>query len=92
MLWALVEGYFGRRLALWTSWRIGDELRPGVWERGFEIKWEPRDLWIGLYYTGEQASPRCGCPDAVVDDCLDFYLCVVPTLVFHLYFRRRYAQ
>jgi hypothetical protein len=32
-----------------------------------EVRWEPRDLWIGYYYSGSG----------------DYYLCLVPCLPIH---------
>lgn len=37
-----------------------------------EIKFEPRDLWVGLYWDRKR-------------DSLHFYVCPVPTLVIHLW-------
>ena len=38
------------------------------------IKWEPRDLWIGLFWDQRQ-------------DGKHFYVCLVPTVVIHWVYR-----
>ncbi len=38
----------------------------------FELGIEPRDLWVGLYWTRKGAFWH-------------FYVCIVPVLVFHFY-------
>lgn len=36
-----------------------------------EIQWEPRDVWTGVYWKWE--------------DCfLDVFVCLIPTIVFHV--------
>lgn len=95
LLWALADGSVGRRLWLWTSWpRAGGvfcpaRLRPGVWERAVEVRWEPRDCWIGLFYEADVFEPGDYLvPGMPRTRALDFYACLVPTLVLHVYFRR----
>lgn len=42
----------------------------------FKIMFEPRDLWIGLYWNVKQI---------VAGDFIHFYICPIPMLVFHIY-------
>lgn len=37
------------------------------------IKFEPRDLWIGVFWT--------------FDDCLKIYICIVPTLPIRIFIK-----
>lgn len=41
------------------------------------VGFEPRDLWIGVYWNREK-------PGGFVVDVLDIYVCIVPTLVLRL--------
>lgn len=41
-----------------------------------KIKFEPRDIWVGLYWKKEPRHPRvCTCGYTVT-----FYLCLIPML------------
>ena len=42
---------------------------------GWALVWEPRDLWIGVYWTRhEKSSPPGYDPD------LSIYVCIIPCL------------
>jgi len=55
-------------------------------------KWEPRDLWIGAYWTHRFVSvmeglvyPRC----VTARREFHVYVCLLPTLVLHLVWQRK---
>lgn len=41
----------------------------------FQVLWEPRDLWVGVYWT------TCS---KIVGDTLDIYICLLPCLPIKL--------
>ena len=47
----------------------------------FRFYWEPRDLWVGLYWESHTETRRkLHRPIG----SMDLYFCLVPTLVLHL--------
>lgn len=44
------------------------------------LKWEPRDLWIGVYWTREWG----GWWDNPVRDGWSAYICILPCLPIHI--------
>ena len=45
-----------------------------------QIKFEPRDIWVGVYWTTR---------DGVFDRGLDFYVCILPMLpiIFRIHYK-----
>lgn len=55
-----------------------------------ELLFEPRDLWIGVYwnYVGSDNDSGCGGWYGGVKPRLDVYICVVPMIPLRLTFCR----
>lgn len=47
---------------------------------------EPRDLWIGVYWDRRATEPvyRCPCVMCHKKTCLHVYICLLPTLVIRV--------
>lgn len=41
----------------------------------YSLYFEPRDLWIGVYWDKEEHP---------FEDILNIYICVIPTICFHI--------
>lgn len=52
----------------------------GGCDNGISLKviWEPRDLWVGLYWD-------------VTSDSLKFFLCIIPCLPIRIHFKRTWG-
>jgi hypothetical protein len=61
-----------RQFKTYNRWA---DLLPRLW---WQIIWEPRDLWIGVYWDR---------PDIQWRHCLDVYICVLPCLPLKLSMR-----
>jgi hypothetical protein len=89
-LWRLAEGRSRRRLIQHMSWwpfrGAWRALRPGEWEWAAALEWEIRDLWVGAYVKAELMEPCCA--NGAWMRCVDVYVCPLPTLVVHVWFRR----
>ncbi len=59
------------------------EVRGLFWR--FDAKWEPRDLWIGVYWNNETGMNSMGWGWSWA---LDLYVCIIPCLPIKLTLRR----
>jgi hypothetical protein len=50
-----------------------------------ELKFEPRDLWVGLFWDRRSAGLW---QPMRTEYSTHFYVCVIPTLVVHVWFTR----
>lgn len=60
-------------------WRRRVQERLGHWVTWWGVLWDPRDLWIGAYWT---------CPDVSWHQAVDVYVCLLPCLPLKLMLRR----
>jgi hypothetical protein len=75
-LWRMTPG----RVATDPRWHEGwREAVPRVW---LEWLFEPRDLWVGLYWAR---------PDVNWSHGVDIYVCIIPCLPLKVMWRRRAA-
>lgn len=61
---------------------MADRRRPQNWR--VRVFWEPRDLWVGLYWTRVWSSHPSG-------DGMAFYLCLLPCLPIVVSFNYGFA-
>ena len=60
-----------RTRRLWKAFAAG---------RNYRLLWEPRDLWVGIYWTWEREGGW---------RWLSLYICPLPTVVLHIEGRER---
>lgn len=52
------------------------------------LKWEPRDLWVGVFWDRRRADYWCDGGHCIED--LHVYVCLVPCVVMHLIIAWKY--
>lgn len=67
---AIVFVFYGLNAAIFAAWIIAAVSQPGSWER-VRFNWEPRDLWIGVYYKADARR-------------FTLYVCPLPAMVLRV--------